>query len=351
MELLWERTLKIFPILSTENQSERLYINEYEESDIESLVSQLLQNNLDETVYELVFIEINSILRKTIVPKFWSHYAITDTTESDNDHESFNQSVCELFDEYTKVQTVLKRLSFFKLKMNQQSGEEKFNVLLKASLLSQLPLNFNQIIHNFYSVHFKVLINHKDQPEQMFNPIDNIEITLKCDGCDKEREDCQCESMMRVFNTTNRYLNDMDLLTRLAGRTITEVIQEKIEGHIRETCQGSSDVSHINRLEIWLKQHIFHWLPQMYENRSTGIVDESESIENLTGRFMYHLYETYSHSIINEFFNIIIGKCKLNDYVKQFICFDDFLLQNIPIQNLQLKILKFVSRKLIFAII
>ena len=41
----------------------------------------------------------------------------------------------------------------------------------------------------------------------------------------------------------------MGLLDRLAGFTLTSLIQDRIYTHVRETCQGIFDKSHMQELE------------------------------------------------------------------------------------------------------
>lgn len=72
---------------------------------------------------------------------------------------------------------------------------------------------------------------------------------IKCSGCDMETENCRCQELVYAFNTTNQILTQMKLLDRLAGYTLTKLIQNHITLYVQETCKGIFDVSHINRLE------------------------------------------------------------------------------------------------------
>lgn len=71
---------------------------------------------------------------------------------------------------------------------------------------------------------------------------------VKCNGCNKETDKCHCQELVCAFNNTNRYLYEMDLLDRLAGFTLTNLIQERIDTHVQDTCKGILEMSHINRL-------------------------------------------------------------------------------------------------------
>lgn len=71
---------------------------------------------------------------------------------------------------------------------------------------------------------------------------------VKCNGCNKETDSCRCQELVCGFNKTNQYLYDMDLLDRLAGFTLTNLIQERIDTHVQDTCKGVLDTSHIKGL-------------------------------------------------------------------------------------------------------
>lgn len=71
---------------------------------------------------------------------------------------------------------------------------------------------------------------------------------VKCNGCNKETDNCRCQELVVGFNKTNQYLYDMDLLDRLAGFTLTNLIQERIDTHVQDTCKGILDTSHVDGL-------------------------------------------------------------------------------------------------------
>lgn len=72
---------------------------------------------------------------------------------------------------------------------------------------------------------------------------------IKCSGCGKESDKCRCQELLHAFNKTNQYLADMNLLDRLAGNTLTHLIQHRIKHHVQETCKGVFDRSHFGVLE------------------------------------------------------------------------------------------------------
>lgn len=124
--------------------------------------------NICESIYETIVNNIDNVLRKQIVPKFWDHFRLED--ETDNGFYEFQLAVYELHNEYEKFQTLLKRLKgirticHFKNAANRNRNDVvEFDATLKAAMLSQLPVNFNKIAYSFYNVSFKVFANsHQD---------------------------------------------------------------------------------------------------------------------------------------------------------------------------------------------
>lgn len=62
-------------------------------------------------------------------------------------------------------------------------------------------------------------------------------------------ENCKCNELVETFTQTNIKLLEMGLLDRIAGYTLTILIQEQIEKHVKDFCTGRYDESHVNNLE------------------------------------------------------------------------------------------------------
>lgn len=71
---------------------------------------------------------------------------------------------------------------------------------------------------------------------------------IKCNGCEKETDNCRCQELVVAFNQTNQYLYDMKLLDRLAGNTLTNLIEDRINFHVQDTCKGIFDATHLDGL-------------------------------------------------------------------------------------------------------
>lgn len=222
--------------------------------ELQQIVTELSRIEIAENVYETITNEIDTKLRQEIVPKFWNYFVQNDS-DSETEFHQFQTAVHELHADYLQFQELLIRLQTFKrfvrfrnVQHQSQNEVTAFNEMLKVTLLSQLPANFERIIYSFYHTSFKVFVNsHLDAPDDEECSVDLDE--AKCNGCDNSSEQCRCQDLVCAFNKTNHFLTTMSLLDRLSGFTLTSLIQERITLHVRETCEGISDTSHIENLE------------------------------------------------------------------------------------------------------
>lgn len=222
--------------------------------EMQQIVNELTRLEVAENVYETIISEIDTKLRQVIVPKFWSYFVQNDK-DSETEFHQFQTAVHELHADYLQFQEILVRLQLFKkfvrfknVQLQNQNEIVAFNEMLKVTLLSQLPANFERIIYSFYHTSFKVFVNsHLDVPDDEECSVDLDE--AKCNGCDNSSDLCRCQDLVCAFNKTNQFLTNMSLLDRLSGFTLTNLIQERITLHVRETCEGISDTSHIENLE------------------------------------------------------------------------------------------------------
>lgn len=267
IDVLWSKSIKIFPILEQKVKHCRKITNLFESinfqlfcetdintEDVQQVVAELSRIEIAENVYETILNEIDTKLRQEIVPKFWNYFVQNDI-DSETEFHQFQTAVHELHADYLQFQEILARLQTFKkfvrfrnVQHQNQNEIAAFNEMLKVTLLSQLPANFERIIYSFYHTSFKVFVNsHLDVPDDDECSVDLDE--AKCNGCDNSSEQCRCQDLVCAFNKTNQFLTNMSLLDRLSGYTLTNLIQERITLHVRETCEGISDTSHIENLE------------------------------------------------------------------------------------------------------
>lgn len=116
-----------------------------------------------------------------------------------------------------------------------------FKVIIRSSLHPGLLFHSLKIVEDFYKVSFKVFLNT--------DPDDSTEDAVQCGGCDNSMDSCICHEITQTFLEVNNKLMEFDLLERIAGDILTNLIHERIENHVQETCKGSFDSSYIESLE------------------------------------------------------------------------------------------------------
>lgn len=160
--------------------------------------------------------------------------------------------------------------------------------------------------------------NHTDSPypdatDRMEEETDSAPTV--CVGCGSPQSTCSCQELLTVFTKTNRSLAEMQLLDRLAGLTLTTLIQEQITEYVQRKCHGVFDASHLAALEHWLETIVLSWLTRIYDDQSGERADHM--VAHFRVKLSSYLYEKYASTIIEQFFNIIIGKFWRNSFVCQ----------------------------------
>lgn len=332
MDKLWEKTIEIFPILerkvmifhknrkitnfSYENVKIhfQLKISECTQQDMKTLVGELIRMDIAENIYETVFIEIGSELRQKIAPRFWQNFR--QHSDQDDGFCRFQKAVTDLREDFRLFSDTVDRLKLmrswcsFERQENLRDEPERFSELFRTTLLSQLPVNFNDIVVAFYKLSFRVFAN--SHMHEVSDPDDLPEMDdMKCSGCQYEADNCRCQELINAFNSTNRHLIEMGLLDRLAGFTLTNLIEERIEASVKEMCKGVF-VSNIETLEKWLNAIVINWLIRIYNFGCLKIDEENTKMQATIAKFRmklnFFMYETYANVIIEQFFDIIIGK-------------------------------------------
>ncbi|XP_073846861.1 anaphase promoting complex subunit morula [Musca autumnalis] len=282
-----------------------------------------------EYIYEVLWIEIGSFVRSKLTPTFWSCFKHNQTlTKFEKDGESaedlqqqyklftnFVNAVKSLDAYYQFVKTSLEKLDGICHGVDHSKSLAKLNELLRASLLSQLPTHFNNVVFSFYSVSFRVFFNLHQSTSMGQDNEDLDESCMPCKGCNQELEKCQCQSLLQTINEVNQKLVDLELLDRLAGQSMTVLVQQRIGEHIKNTCHGIFDRSHLKNLLTWLDDVVISWLMQVFHSKVSNDPDamhtddnskSSDVIQSLKVKLTFYVYENYALSVIDQFFSIII---------------------------------------------
>ncbi|XP_065075533.1 anaphase-promoting complex subunit 2 [Ochlerotatus camptorhynchus] len=304
----------VFPVLQ-----DKLAIIHVSDDQISQLSIQLEQLRTIPIIYETVFLKIDRLLRHETVPKFWRHFqqnsesSLPGQAKNTNQHFfRFQLAVRELYQDFGRYYLQLKRLEKLKKGVplpvdvaKKPSDLSEFYRLFRCALLAQLPIDFNDLVYEFYSIAFKVFaLTHSEGDDSM-----EVPDAFQCTACGLESNLCQCQSLANAFTSTNQYLAAMGLLDKIAGFTLTTLIQERIDAKIGETKENFS-VSHVASLERWLNTIVLQWLTRIYNRGSLTITPGNskieEAISNFQTKLSFYLYENYANTIIDQFFGIII---------------------------------------------
>ncbi|XP_065366967.1 anaphase-promoting complex subunit 2 [Calliphora vicina] len=279
-------------------------------------------------IYEILWMEIGTFVRSKLSVKFWSclnhNQAITKfyrDGESSEDVQlqyklftNFVNAVKNLDAFYQFIKTSLERLDAIR-KLDHKKSIEKLNELLRASLLAQLTTHFNNVVFSFYSVSFRVFFNLHQSTSGSQDVEELDESGLSCKGCNQELEKCQCLTLLQTINEVNQKLLDLELLDRLAGQSMTFLVQIRIKEHIKNTCLGVFDRSHLKILLTWLDEVVIKWLMQIFHSSPNDDEMDTDSetggknadvIQSLKVKLTFYVYENFALSVINQFFSIII---------------------------------------------
>ncbi|CAH2094533.1 unnamed protein product [Euphydryas editha] len=301
LKVYWNKINYAFPIL-TDSLFTDCTAAEYEE--IQQIIIGL---GIQIKIRDLVFVHVEKYLRQHVAPSFWAKFIKAE--EEVKGFQLFKSAVNDLYESASNFLPILSNLTILcnsccdnKLIFGERDVTSGFKQLLRATLLSQLPLDFHVIINHFYKVSFNVFDNEYENSDMGED--------VMCAGCWNEYSDCNCAYIVKVFHDTNRKLMELQLLERLTGQVLTNFIQMRIESHIQKLCTGTFDVSHIGFLESWLDTTVMSWLTRIYCAGSSKPPSDDKNILNAISKFKqklsYYLYHSYTKLRIDQLFNIII---------------------------------------------
>lgn len=331
LKLYWSKINYAFPILNDTMYTD-CSIAEYEE--IQQIIVGL---GIQIKIRDIILLHIEKYLRQHVAPCFWSKFI--QTLEDVKGFQLFKSAVNDLYDTVSNFSGILRRLTILNNSCNDNKpiyGEKDitsgFKQLLRATLLSQLPLGFDVIINCFYKVSFNVF-DYEYEKNDMSEDV-------TCSGCFNETSDCNCMYIVKVFHDTNRKLMELQLLERLTGQMLTTFIQMRVDSHITKLCTGSFDMSYIELLESWLDTTVMSWLTRIYCGGNSKPSPDDKHTLNAISKFKqklsYFLYHSYTKLRIEQLFNIIIEYPDSQPAIDDIkICLEKTDLRSMLCTNLQ----------------
>jgi len=117
-----------------------------------------------EYIIEVVIHNIEQYIRCHVAPTFWKKFEYIE--DSQRGFELFKSAVDDLYASLTEFLPILKKLEFLRQNKGETSNidnsidiEAQFKLIVRATLLSQLPLCHECIIEHFYKIAFNVFCN------------------------------------------------------------------------------------------------------------------------------------------------------------------------------------------------
>ncbi|GLV33864.1 morula [Carabus blaptoides fortunei] len=293
-DVLWNKITLVFPILHNQSLDETCAEMDYREA-VEVIKTLKLPRHIE----NLVFNKLEKTMRQNIVPTFWSYF--TDNKNELSHFTQFQRAVEELYYSLSvyiplmnKLEKVLSDCSTTCTMYGEASVLSAFKLLVRSTLLAQLPPDHKKTVENFYEIAFKAFCNLDEAGNE----------DVPCGGCQQDGQQCHCPKICSVFYETNKRLVELDLLEPLVGQVLSSLIHIRIENHITQLCKNSFDVSYMAVLEKWLNTVVMIWLNRIY------CVDADDKLDDSMTKFQqkltYFLNETYTRTRINQLFNIII---------------------------------------------
>ncbi|KAK9305145.1 hypothetical protein QLX08_003807 [Tetragonisca angustula] len=329
---LFSRIQYAFPILYDEIQ------NKCTDEEFTNVIKVIKKLDLVKFIEHLVIHQIQVYIRQNVAPTFWEQF--TNDVNEQQGFKHFKTAVDGLYTSLTEFLPLLKRLEYLIQEETTQSTDvnnvlSQFKLIVRSTLLSQLPLHYEHIVEQFYKIAFNVFCS-ADSSAQVTTGSDSVQ----CMGCHQEVEKCQCQMIVFMFHETNRKLIELELLERLVGNVLTSLIHIRIKNHVSQSCDKTFDVSQLKSLENWLETVVMSWLIRIYSGGFSKIVSLTVQTRNAIDKFKqklsHFLYETYTRFRIEQLFDIIIEYPDSQPAIDDLrICLERTDLRKVLIESLQ----------------
>lgn len=134
--------------------------NECSDKEFIDVVKEIKTLNLTQFVEDVVIYHIELYIRQNVAPAFWKKF--TNNINEQQGFEYFKSAVDGLYTSLTEFLPLLKRLEYLIQNETTQSitnGNNvlsRFKLIVRSTLLSQLPLHYEHIVEQFYKIAFNI---------------------------------------------------------------------------------------------------------------------------------------------------------------------------------------------------
>lgn len=124
------------------------------------MIKEIKRLNLTQFVEDIVIYHIELYIRQNVAPTFWKKF--TNNVTGQQGFEHFKNAVDGLYISLTEFLPLLKKLEYLTQNETVQSTTNgnnvlsQFKLIVRSTLLSQLPLHYEHIVEQFYKIAFNV---------------------------------------------------------------------------------------------------------------------------------------------------------------------------------------------------
>lgn len=186
----WKLVKSVFPILDDSYQLEEKPFLKHEFNEVVTFINKI---KIALHIQNLIVSRIEKKLREEVVPEFWSYFK--NSSHEIKGFQQFYNAIKCLYDNYKLLDLNMQKLNMFKKATNlddlvykEPCVHSAMKLILRASLLSQLNLEYQPVVMHFYEAALKM------------EDID--EVNGICIICAQESISCNC---LHLFQETNRY--------------------------------------------------------------------------------------------------------------------------------------------------
>lgn len=139
--------------------------DECTEEEFTNLTKDVQRLKLTQFIEDIVIHHIEQYIRWHVAPIFWEKFK--NTEDSQQGFELFKSAIDDLYTSLTEFLPLVKKLEY--LRQNDEDNgdmlnaknniQSKFKLIVRAILLSQLPLCHECITEHFYKIAFNVFCN------------------------------------------------------------------------------------------------------------------------------------------------------------------------------------------------
>lgn len=130
--------------------------------------------NSTQFVEDIVVHHVERYIRSHVAPAFWEKFE--NTEDNQRGFELFKSAVDGLYASLTKILPIFKKIDY--LRRNKDAAldasngrnetEAQFRLIVRVTLLSQLPLGHEHIVEQFYKIAFNVFCNSDNSAQGKF---------------------------------------------------------------------------------------------------------------------------------------------------------------------------------------